>query len=65
MNDLSISNLKFSKESIGNLIKDSKKYYSWEFILEGSPRKIELMHSRITGKRRIFFDGKEILQVKK
>ncbi len=43
----------------------SKLQYVWEFRLDGKDRKIELQHSRITGKRRIYFDGKEILKAQK
>ena len=39
--------------------------YVWEFNLDGKERKIELQHSRITGKRIIYFDGKEIIKAHK
>ena len=36
--------------------------YLWEFNLNKKDRKVQLMHSRISGKRRVYFDGKEILK---
>lgn len=39
--------------------------YTWEFKLDDIYRKLELQHSRITGKRKIYFDGKEVLKAYK
>ena len=45
---------------VGDMIKASKGLYSWEFTLDDKRHKIELSHSRITGKRVILSDGQEI-----
>jgi hypothetical protein len=63
--NINIQNLKFESMEVGRLIKSSKCIYTWEMTLDDSKRKIELIHSRITGKRRIFLDGKTIQEAQK
>lgn len=65
MSNLNISNLNFQQSEVGKLIKGSKHLYSWEMILDGNKRKVELIHSRITGKRRIFLDGKVVAKLQR
>jgi hypothetical protein len=63
--NLNINSLKFEQNEVGRLIKGSKLIYNWEMVLDGSRRKVELIHSRITGKRRIILDGKVITKAQK
>jgi hypothetical protein len=63
--NLNISNLKFDQTEVGKLIKGSKAIYTWEMILDGNKRKVELIHSKLTGKRRIFLDGKVVAKVQR
>lgn len=63
--NINIKNLKYESIEVGRFIKSSKCIYTWEFVLEDVKRKIELIHSRITGKRKIFLDGKNILDAQK
>ena len=63
--NINIKNLKFESMEVGRLIKSSKCIYTWEMELEDVKRKLELIHSRITGKRKIILDGKTILEAQK
>ncbi len=63
--DLNIKHPRYSTTELGGFFKESKIRYLWEFMLDNVQRTIELQHSRITCKRKIFFDGKEILKVHK
>lgn len=63
--NLNITNLKYEQNEVGRLIKGSKMIYTWEFVLDGNRRKVELVHSRITGKRRILLDGKVITKAQR
>jgi hypothetical protein len=60
MTELDIRNMKYDYSEVGDMIKASKGLYSWEFTLDEKRHKIELSHSRITGKRVILCDGQEI-----
>jgi hypothetical protein len=63
--NLNITNLKYEQNEVGRLIKGSKMIYTWEFVLDGNRRKVELVHSRITGKRRILLDGKVVTKAQR
>lgn len=63
--NIKISNMKYEQSEIGRLIKGTKIIYSWDFVLDGNRRKVELIHSRITGKRRISLDGKNLTKCQK
>ena len=60
MTEIDISDMKYDYSEIGDMIKASKRLYSWEFSLDGKRHKVELSHSRIKGKRVILVDGQEI-----
>lgn len=49
--------LKSSVSHIGRRIKSSKIHFSWEFLIQDAPYKIDLFVSRMSGKRRIFLNG--------
>ena len=49
----SLSGLRYQEKMIGGTFKSSKVEYTWEFILDGQPQKIELIDSRWTGKKRL------------
>ena len=42
------------------MFKASKGLYTWDFTLDNAKHKVELIHSRLTGKRVISVDGKEV-----
>lgn len=65
MSDLKIRNLKFESVEVGRMVKSSKCIFTWEFILDENRRKVELQHSRLTGKRRINLDGKNLTKCQK
>lgn len=65
MSTLNIRGLRQSSVEVGKYLKKSKFEYRWEFVLDEVSHKVELDHSRITGKRKIKLDGKEILSVYK
>ena len=60
MTEIDICNMKHEYNEVGDMIKASKGLYSWEFTLDDKRHKLELSHSRITGKRVISCDGQEI-----
>ena len=59
---LSLTNLEYSEKDIGAKIKISKKQYIWEFNLNGSPQRIELLDSKLSHKKRLYKNGISILQ---
>lgn len=65
MTNLNIEDLKFSSLEVGKMIKSTKLRLIWEFVLDGQKRKIELAHSKLSSKRRLLMDGKEILKPQK
>ena len=62
---INMSDLKFQQKEVGALFSSSKTQITWDFILDGQKRKIELQHSRITGKRVISLDGSELVKTHK
>jgi len=63
--NINVRDLRFEKSDIGRLIKSSKVTHTWEMNLDENRRKVELVHSKITGKRRISLDGKNIAKDQK
>ena len=59
---LNITNLFYSEKDIGATLKISKKQYIWEFDLNGSSQRIELLDSRLSHKKRLFKNGVNILK---
>ena len=62
MTSLNIKNLYYSEQDIGATLKISKKQYIWEFDLNGSSQRIELLDSRLSRKKRLFKNGVNILK---
>ena len=60
MTELDICNMKYDYSEIGDMFKASKGLYTWDFTLDDHKHKVELIHSRIKGKRVISVDGKEV-----
>ena len=65
MLNINLSHYKYSTEAIGDFLKASKVKFNWEFRIDDIPHKIELIHSRLKGKRKVIVDGNEISQTKK
>ena len=59
---LNITNLYYSEQDIGATLKISKRQYIWEFDLNGSSQRIELLDSRLSHKKRLFKNGVNILK---
>ena len=51
-----------SKEDVGNLIKNSKQKYEWNFEINNTPHQIELTVSIMSQKMRVFLDGKKLYE---
>ena len=58
---LSLTNLFYSEKDIGATLKISKRQFIWEFDLNGSSQRIELLDSRFSRKKRLFKNGVSIL----
>ena len=58
---LNLTNLFYSEKDIGATLKISKRQFIWEFDLNGSSQRIELLDSRFTRKKRLFKNGVNIL----
>ena len=59
MTELDICDMNYNYAEIGDMIKSSKALFQWQFVLDDHRHKVELTHSRITGKRVILIDGAE------
>lgn len=63
--ELKVSNLRFTQEEIGGFFRQSKCVYTWRFTLDNVRRTVVLEHSKLTGKRVIIFDQKELVRTNK
>lgn len=63
--NLNIRDITISTFETGKYIKKSKLEIKWDFILNEKHHKVDLAHSRLTGKRVIKLDNNEILKVHK
>lgn len=63
--DLNVRNLTYTEEDSGIFFASTKKIFTWKFILDGISRTIILEHSRLTGKRKVFLDKKELVHFMK
>ena len=61
MSSLNLTNLFYSEKDIGATLKISKRQFIWEFDLNGSSQKIELLDSRLSRKKRLYKNGVNIL----
>jgi len=61
---LDIKNLFRETKEVGKTIKSSKKYYIWEFDLSNKLHKVEIFHSKLSGKKKLLLDGKVLTQTK-
>ena len=61
---LNITNLYYTEENIGLNLHISKKQYIWGFELDDVPQHIKLLDSRISHKKRLYKNGKQILNIK-
>jgi len=58
---LNITNLFYSEKDIGATLKISKRQFIWEFEINGSSQRIELLDSRFSRKKRLYKNGVSIL----
>jgi len=54
--------ISFKKENIGGLLKISKQHYKWRFELHGVLTTIEVLSSKLSGRRRVYKDGVQIYE---
>jgi hypothetical protein len=52
------------KRNFKTFIPSSKKYFLWEFVLNGKYHKIELFHSKVSGKKKLALDAQTIQEHK-
>lgn len=57
-----IEKLFFEEKEVGKTISATKKYYKWEFILNGKPHKVEMYHSRMSKKKKMCVDDKVVVE---
>lgn len=60
--NININDLRFDQRDVGMFVKESKTVYVWEFMLNNKMYKVELEHSKITGKRKVLLNGKVLVQ---
>ena len=58
-----LKNLIYKEENIGATIKQSKKYFQWGFDYKYESYKLEMYDSKLSGKKRIHYQGNLIKQV--
>ena len=58
---LNLTNLFYSEKDIGATLKISKRQFIWEFELNGSSQRLELLDSRFSRKKRLYKNGLNIL----
>ena len=61
-NNLNINNLRFDQRNVGHFVKESKSIYTWDFTLNNKIYRVDLEHSKITGKRKVILNGKQLLK---
>ena len=49
--------ISFDKSNIGGLLKMSKQHYKWRFEISSTPTTIEVLSSKLSGRRRVFKNG--------
>lgn len=59
----SLKNLVYKEENIGQMLKISKKHFTWKFDYKYDSYTIEMQDSRLSGKKRIFMNGTLVKQV--
>ena len=62
MSNMRIEKLFFEEREVGKTISATKKYYKWEFILNGKPHKVEMYHSRMSKKKKMCVDDKVVVE---
>ena len=61
---LDIRNLHQESKEVGKTIKSSKKYFNWEFNIDSKFYKVEMFHSKISGKKKLILDKKILTEAK-
>lgn len=59
---MDIKNMFFDRREVGRTVKSSKIYYVWEFVTNKRVCKVELFHSKVSGKKKLVLDGKVIME---
>ena len=62
MSNMRIEKLFFEEKEVGKTISATKKYYKWEFILNGKAHKVEMYHSRMAKKKKMCVDDKVVVE---
>mmetsp|Transcript_32456 Transcript_32456/g.56129 ORF Transcript_32456/g.56129 Transcript_32456/m.56129 type:complete len:254 (-) Transcript_32456:81-842(-) len=57
---VTVSCSNFREASVGKLVKSSKKKYAWEFSIENQDHLVELFHSRVPNKQKVFVDRLQV-----
>ena len=60
-----LTNLFYSEKDIGATLKMSKRQFIWEFDLNGSSQRLELLDTRLSRKKRLFKNGVTLFTILK
>lgn len=61
---MSFKNLFHERREVGKTIKSTKIYYVWELMIENKPHKIEMFHSKVSGKKKLCLDAQTLTEDK-
>lgn len=61
---MAMKNLFHERREVGKTIKSTKIYYVWEMCLDGKQHKVELFHSKVSGKKKVSLDAQVLTEDK-
>lgn len=61
---LAIEKLYKDEREVGKTFKSTKKYYLWEFVLNGKFHKVEMFHSKLSSKKKVCLDAQVLVEDK-
>ena len=64
MSSLTIEKLYKDEREVGKTFKGTKKYYVWEFVLNGKFHKVEMFHSKVSSKKKLCLDAQVLIEDK-
>lgn len=64
MSSLTIEKLFKDEREVGKTFKGTKKYYVWEFVLNGKFHKVEMFHSKVSSKKKLCLDAQVLIEDK-
>ena len=52
-----IKTISFARQDIGHIMKTSKQHFKWRLEVDGKLTTIEVLSSKLSGRRRVYKDG--------